>query len=442
MSKTGQVSLTVLLAAILISGVPVSLDAQDRRGAELVVTAKNGNIFQGELVALKADSLLLIDHATGRDVSVALVEVSVIRVARESKALTGLLIGFVPGAVGGAVWGAHAGDEDMAGLAAVAGGLFVGGIAGLVGLAAGLGLGLDTVVPYGDLPEAEGAAFLVKLDRHARAPGVHVPKSAGPAAGGTTPAPAPVARGWTRFRLVWMPAYSGGAGGDHFEEGAVPFRFTESLPPGEAGPYSSTYYWAMPARSAFSLSRFSLGYQWSRRFGVEVEFSAASKDTIEHLADLRFTSTVDGLAYWAVFGADEITRSASVLAGLTYRALVPTDLQPHAVEAAVAAGPAWLDTSIPSFLEDPRTVERKVTWTARVRISYDYHFSRALAMGVFGEFRRLRADIPAYAMTEDLDFQEINNTDNYVFRLTEVTLPARKIDMGGFAFGLRFGFGF
>lgn len=433
------------LVATVVAGLtlvlPRALSARERRGANIIVTLKDGHIVVGELIAVKADSLLLLDHMIGRDVSVALADISVIRVVRESKAFTGLLVGLVPGAVGGAVWGAHASAGDMPELGAFLGGLTVGAIAGLVGLAAGFGMGVDSVVRYSGLPEAEQAAFVAGLDRRAREPGVFVPKATGLAAGKTPAAPSPTVRAWTRFSLCWTPAYTGGAPGDRFRTETISFRFTESLPPGEAGPYPSTYYSARHYRQEFSLGRLALGYRWTRRLGVEIELSS-SKYIVEHLASLQFTSSIDGLTYSSVFGDDEINRSISVLVGLTYFVIAASDLQPHAVELAAAAGPAWISTARSTFYpyEEAQPVDRRTTWTARARISYDYHFGRALSMGVYGEFRRLKAEIPSYGVTEELEFRDYPGPS--FLRLTEVTLPAQSLNLGGFACGLRFGFGF
>jgi hypothetical protein len=443
--KQGFVNLTGTAVACLILVLPGALSARERRGANLDVTLKDGHHVAGELVAIKPDSLLLLDLTTGHDASVALDEVSVIRIARKSKALTGLLVGFVPGAVGGAVLGAHASDGDMTELGALFGGLVIGSVAGLVGLAAGLGLGLDAEIDFASLPEAEKSGVLAKLNRLAREPGVYVPKPTGPAAGLEAAAPTPAALDLARFRLSWMPGYFVSARRSFYEEGVVPFRFTEALPPGEAGPYPSTYYWATPTRQILSLGRIVLGYQWTQRLGAEIEFFA-TRYTINHLADLQFTSTVDDLAYIGMYGGDEITRSTSLLIGLSYRPLAPTILQPHAVEAAVAAGPAWISTSIPpslAFSRDSQAVDRKTTWTARARISYDYHFSRTLSMGVYAEYRRLQVDIPAFGAMENMEFREVNNySGNYFWRLTEITLPAQRVNMGGVACGLKFAFGF
>ena len=84
-----------------------------KHGAKLIITKTNGQQIRGELITVKPNSLLLLG-ITGRDVSVGIADIKVIRVVGKSKALLGagigLLIGFGSGAlVGGTlpVEGAH-----------------------------------------------------------------------------------------------------------------------------------------------------------------------------------------------------------------------------------------------------------------------------------------------------------------------------------------------
>jgi len=436
--------LAAVLAAFLSFVIPGGLAAQGRRGADLIVTVKDGKEFRGELIAVKPDSLLLLDHMTGKDASAAIAEISVIKILRQSKALSGFLMGFIPGAAGGAAWGARAMHGDMPELGAISGGLVVGTIAGLVGLAAGFGMGLDAEIDFAGLPETEKSRVLAKLNRQARKPSAYIAGPAGPTFEGAESIPTPSSRGWTRFRLTWMPGYLAGAKASFTETGVVSFRFTEALPPGEAGPYPSTFYWASHTRQMFPLGRLVFGYQWSRRLGTEIELNL-TQYKIDHLAALRFTSTLDGLAYEGVYGSLETVRSASLLIGLSYRLLPPTVLQPHVVEVGVAAGPAWMGISLPPYLafdEPPLTIDRTTTWTARARVSYDYQFNRSLSMGAYAEYRRLQADILDFAVTESLPFSDTDEFSPALWRMTEIAFPARSITLGGFACGLRFGFGF
>jgi len=108
-------SLFLVVSLMMLS---VNLYAKERRGAKLIVTKKDGWQIEGELITVKSNSLLLLD-AEGKDLSVNIGDIKIIRIVKKSKALLGagigLLIGVGPGAligyrVGwrtseGALWG-------------------------------------------------------------------------------------------------------------------------------------------------------------------------------------------------------------------------------------------------------------------------------------------------------------------------------------------------
>ena len=434
--------LTAVTLVLTVFCLPISLQAKGYRGSALIVTLKTGSQIRGELIAVKPDSLLLLG-LDFKDTSVAVADIAAIRIVRRSKAWQGLLYGSVPGAVGGAIYGATAADGDMGALAAVFCGVVFGAASGLVGLAAGMASGMDTELVLAGLSDAETDKVLDKLNRQAREPGVYTPgtRSRDTGAGGSKEVRS--AQKWPRFRMSWLPGLR--IGKAYFsKEGAVSFSFNEDLPPGEAGPYTSTHYWEENSRPTFLFGRLTLAYQWNPKLAAEVEWSALSHMT-DHLADLRFTSALDGLTYWGVFGSYEVTRSTSLLLGLSFRPLPPATLQPHAVEVGVAAGPAWSRTLAGEWYldRDRVVVDRSTTWTARVRVSYDYHFNPALSMGAFGEYRWLQVNILAHEVTESLSFQDVVDPYGHtLMRMTAVTLPARTLSMGGFSCGLKFGFGF
>jgi hypothetical protein len=54
----------------------------------------------------------------------------------------------------------------------------------------------------------------------------------------------------------------------------------------------------------------------------------------------------------------------------------------------------------------------------------------------------IQADIPSCSRTELLDFRESSHPDISLVRTTEVAFPARKIALGGGAFGLKLGVNF
>jgi len=80
-----------------------NLAAKERHGAELVIQKQDGQQVSGELIAVKENSLLLLESETGADISIDIDEIIVITVVKESKVGAGLLAGGVVGATVGFV---------------------------------------------------------------------------------------------------------------------------------------------------------------------------------------------------------------------------------------------------------------------------------------------------------------------------------------------------
>jgi hypothetical protein len=115
-----------------------------KKGAKLIITKKDGQLIEGELITVKPNSFLLL-NTDGKDVSVDIEDIRVILIVKKSRflqslgmgvligagagAIIGFALGETPGFVGGTV---TAGENALFG-AALLGfwGLFFGGIAGL-----------------------------------------------------------------------------------------------------------------------------------------------------------------------------------------------------------------------------------------------------------------------------------------------------------------------
>ena len=75
------------LACFFCLMVSTNLAAKERRGAELTITTKNGPEVKGELIAVRVDSILLLDAASALDVSVAVADINLIRMKTGSRIL-------------------------------------------------------------------------------------------------------------------------------------------------------------------------------------------------------------------------------------------------------------------------------------------------------------------------------------------------------------------
>ena len=102
------ISLFLVISLVML---PTSLYAK-KRGAKLIVTKLDGQQIKGELITVKPNSLLLLD-TEGKDVSVGIADIKVIRIVKKSKVLQGLVFGLLIGAGLGALYGLSTDEDPM-----------------------------------------------------------------------------------------------------------------------------------------------------------------------------------------------------------------------------------------------------------------------------------------------------------------------------------------
>lgn len=160
--------LAALLAVLVVAAVAPDLNAKTRRGARVIITGTDGDRTEGELIAVKPESLLLMT-ADGRDRSVDIASIAQVKVKKRSKILLSMLIGTAAGIAAGGVLGALDSDGslldpldttlDMTAMGAV--GLVGGGVTGLV-------LSAPKTVKMRDVSGQELETKLAQLRKYAR----------------------------------------------------------------------------------------------------------------------------------------------------------------------------------------------------------------------------------------------------------------------------------
>jgi len=99
MNPTGKKFISLFLVFSLLS-LSINLYAKERRGAKLIITKKDGQQIEGELITVKTNSLLLL-NTEGKDVSVDIEDIKVIKIVKKSKVESGVVWGGVIGALSG-----------------------------------------------------------------------------------------------------------------------------------------------------------------------------------------------------------------------------------------------------------------------------------------------------------------------------------------------------
>ena len=164
MNPTGKklISLFLVFSLMMLS---VNLYAKERRGAKLLIIKKNGQQVEGELITVKPNSLLLLNKE-GKDESVGIAEIKVIKIKKKSKALLGALIGgpcawFIYGFIGTKdedAWFSYKAAE-VPGALVFGTGLLLGGL---------IGAGADKTIQIEGRLDSEVKEVLEKLRKKAR----------------------------------------------------------------------------------------------------------------------------------------------------------------------------------------------------------------------------------------------------------------------------------
>ena len=92
------IALFLVFSVLLLSA---NVFAKERNGAELYIEKKDGHHERGELIAVKSNSIILLDRYTGADVTIDIEDIGLIRVERKSLTRKGAFIGFFLGAGSG-----------------------------------------------------------------------------------------------------------------------------------------------------------------------------------------------------------------------------------------------------------------------------------------------------------------------------------------------------
>jgi len=168
LKRNKLVSLFLALSLMMLSA---NLYAKERRGAKLQITKKDGIQIAGELITVKPNSLLLL-NTEGRDVSIGIADIKVIRIVKKSKLWTGAGLGFLIGGGSLAMYNhlffKENGEQDLKYIFTAIYGVIGGAVGALAGGFIGASAGKDKTIQIEGRPDLEIRETLEYLRKKAR----------------------------------------------------------------------------------------------------------------------------------------------------------------------------------------------------------------------------------------------------------------------------------
>ncbi len=130
------------LLILAFMALPPDIAAKERRGSDAVVARKDGRALQGEIIAVKKDSILLKESRSSYDVSISRSDIASIKVNKGSGAVSGAFLGTLVGGLTGMAIGRKAGESRHSLVNFETAGTVIGAAIGvLIGGGAGLWIG-------------------------------------------------------------------------------------------------------------------------------------------------------------------------------------------------------------------------------------------------------------------------------------------------------------
>jgi hypothetical protein len=429
--------MTVAVIFLFVFFMQTHLQAtQKRRGSTVIVTMNDGSQVEGELLTVKDDALLVYDPDADQGKSIDLRQVDRVKLLKKSKIGVGIALGLALGIGICFHYIEVLGNKgDMQEL------VYLFYIPPLTGLLGG-GIGALTSIPaYFDFA---GAQFSVarkdiqRLNQYARESDIDL----------TNDMVAQARRNFfSRLRFLWLPTLLVPSGDISYGDSHGTFRFIETGSSKDTDIYefepSAQKYVQKNNKRRGNSIRFRLEYEWTAHLSTALEYISGAKAGSWYYHYLGFASADFNAKYassWVYSGFDY--SYDSLLLGLNWKPLPPYPSGKDVLELGIAAGPAWVGETIRGSTSE--LAQTKIsTWMAKIHFAYDHYYFDNFSLGGFIEFQYLPTRFSGVKYIDTVRFDPVvNHNLRQLERLTEITIPDHKTQLGGLVYGIRVGLRF
>ena len=423
--------------------------ARWRKGSTVVVTMADGGVVKGELLAVKSDTLMVYDQDADQGRSLDLRQVAQVKVLKKSKLLLGLAVGL------GVGLGFCALNPEMAGHGSAeirSNYIMVTSLFGLCGGLLGAFVGISDKFSLGGSSSRNLQQNLRRLKRFARERDFE--ESAPPVSpGGISSQTEAQGHGSRqqgqprhRFRLLWLPGFQFSSGNIDYRAKNGTFRFVGN----NFAKDSTVYQFRLVPQYTLDhlkIGQLRLEFELTPHFSSSLEFFSRGGYYDYMFERLGYYSTEEARRYESDIYITNRYSYSTLLLGLNWTPFLSSFACRHVVELGIAAGPAQAQVSLDhSHGRNPGREQkfRTSAWSFKVHAAYDYFYNDNFSLGVSIAYQSLRPSFPGFTfLDEEQSFwPEGDYWGEHFIRPTEFTIPARKIQLGGVALGLRVGMRF
>jgi len=438
-------TLTVLIWVIVSAICLPLVAAGSRKGSTVEVTMTDGHVVKGELLAVKADALLVFDRSADQGKSLDLRQVTRVKICKKSQALPGAAIGLGVGLVTTLLGNAknHSEDAGLAYLiipppAALLGGI-IGGIAGMSEKFSLPGESFRSAQQ--NLERLKGYARERELEK--RGATFFIEDSASSFA--IKKAKAKRQRPFRhRFRFLCSPGKQKQAATIDFRGKNGSFRFSNQF----SSKDTAVYPFELDSKLYDSPAQWKIG-----QLRLEFELTPHFSSSLEFVPLGKSQGWIRG--YFSFYSADYANQCESLhyihneysqnslLLGLNWKPFTTSFARKHSIELGIAAGPTHVQMKYWNNLNSYQEL-RASTWSCNLHAAYDYFPTEDFSIGIFAQYHYFHASFSSATFScESVSFHL--KRDSYIYgfsRPIEVAIPGHRIKFNGKTCGLRIGFRF
>jgi len=458
MRKNGIVAVLLVVTSFFVADVSAK---EKKHGAELLIQKKDGREIRGELLTVKGSHLLLMDSSSLSGVTLDIGEISRIRVVKKSKFFKNAGKGLLWGGGIGAVLGFAQGDTDFmfstitAGELALTFGLALGVLGGSVGGILGSLEGIDESINLEGRSSDEIGLILNKLNSRSRYPEAlpenikiessDLHKNAPKSIDRISPARSPLSlkvdlaskkqkRGLRRFHLSLEPGIFRSQGstslikafrGWGFGDSKHDWEYTGWFFSGDYVPICTSYPEGVTRRSSV-LKNIKLEFSLDQKIALGFSYSPLPKSCVNGFKCLG-TYMDDWTGFPVDNGLDlhgEFKGSVYYFS-VTFMPIPDPYLQKSSIK--IGAGLGLSDIHYVVSTGEERKSDSKSSPSLMTFAEYHYWFSRGLTLGCYVDYKYVPCRV-GFQLGRDWKGESML-----------LDFPQKKVDFGGFGFGLVLG---